>query len=1274
MSKRKCSIFVGEVEHKMLTDLSDYIDKTPQKERKVKQVHNILKRSGYMSSYSKVRGLYTDNTKLPDLKLINKIFPGLVSFKLMDMTRFDKKAGRGVNLYSVSVDPDVLKKLIPITSDMNFNSMYERDMWLKNEGKGERKSADPGITFKTQEEAQDMLYDLAMRAKVSIESELKDIEDLPPEQRERKEKRLKQLKVGLSDVNAVEDFLVFVASNELEIKNAVHQFELIMSMPIEKRASLEVLNQIHHIKETLDSMHMIEELEDLATLHKTLERTRDEDKMKNLLDRIKNIQDRAKWLNREFEDQLIPILAESYIGFHHSGLDSQVQEIIDRIEKTGKWRIYASHVANSPSYKQLKRSWKAKEVGDEEYNEKARKMVIDALKERQYPDRTSLIRDMKRAHRDKSAFSYYFDPLMYSSEPLIQMFGKSIKEAEHKKNDRTRNLKYELAEKYKAFAEGKNESDVEKLYDSMIETTLVSTGKDDIEVLAFVSPTDDRRYIEEQRKAYREAAEKYDKPMLKDYPSEAEFRLEYENWKKDKARRRLYEQEIAQWHAKNSEPIEGWQDELQALEKAIDEAKNIYKKAKASKNPALIQNAENEIAGLERTMSRNLQYNTRTPRGEWIGPKKSKYRNKKYDALMKDEKAKEFYEYLLGVFREKQSKISKSKLTKNSWQEFQYMLPTIRKQEIDRLREQGIISAMKDKFSDAMTIQDTQDEFAKYNEATGEIKRAVPLYYMNVVDAKHVSKDVASSIYQFADMIHNYEEKNKLIGQVNLFVDIIKNRETLQLGPRGGELLNKIAKDIGYTIPGAKKGESYTYKHVKDFVDSVMFGQRSIKKEIGSLSLNELSSSLATWTALSTLSFNALQGLNQSILDNLIMSQEIAAGEFMDAGNLAWAKSRYWMEAGAVADIGKFAPETKLGKAIEFFDALTEFTDSDGKRLVGGKLRKALQLGNLMVVQQMAEHEVATTRMLALMDHMRGKLMDKDGKVIKNEEGKDANLYDVLVIDKKGKMSIDPRVANFDRYDFINMLQALGRRTNQTKGHFDSSNIKRQWYGKLLTLFRSWVVPGVRRRYGHNNIFNLSNIHVDEELGTVTQGMYVSFYNMLRESYWEKVSPLKTYKSMTVMEQRNIKRTLVEMSQLMTVKLLILALASIEDDDDLSDNYAFAFGKYQMYRINAELQQWLPFVGYKEAFRIAKSPIATARHVEKFFTLGNQLGNEFLYSLGWPMEEKEIFYMRNTAGWKAGQRKIWKSFENVIPLFRGVGVSKYPEEPTKYYTGDVYTN
>ena len=290
-------------------------------------------------------------------------------------------------------------------------------------------------------------------------------------------------------------------------------------------------------------------------------------------------------------------------------------------------------------------------------------------------------------------------------------------------------------------------------------------------------------------------------------------------------------------------------------------------------------------------------------------------------------------------------------------------------------------------------------------------------------------------------------------------------------------------------------------------------------------------------------------------------------------------------------------------------------------------------------------------------------MKDADGNVIMNEEGNPANLWDLLVVDKKGKMSVDPRVANFNKSDFINLLQGLSRRTNQTKGRFDRSLINRRWYGKLAMLFRNWMVP-IRRRYGHGG-FTGSTLHVDEELGAVTQGMYVSFYNMLAESIQKRQVPMTTYRTMTQMEKQNVKRTLVELSSLVSAFAIIAALSNLDDDEE---TYVTNFLLYQAKRYKMEMLQWTPLVGTKEAFRILKSPTATARPVEQGIALLEQvMFREVPYLVGLPVNESDIFYQRRTGRYNKGDRKLRKKIEDLIPVLRGLQKSQSPEEAAKWF-------
>ena len=290
-------------------------------------------------------------------------------------------------------------------------------------------------------------------------------------------------------------------------------------------------------------------------------------------------------------------------------------------------------------------------------------------------------------------------------------------------------------------------------------------------------------------------------------------------------------------------------------------------------------------------------------------------------------------------------------------------------------------------------------------------------------------------------------------------------------------------------------------------------------------------------------------------------------------------------------------------------------------------------------------------------------LNDSNGKVLKKEKGEEADLYDMLVIDKKtGVMSVDPRVANFSRLDFIGLVQGLSRRTNQTKGKIHSPMLQRRVYGKLIMLFRSWLLPGIRRRYGHGGG---STIRVDEELGAVTQGMYISFYNMLKETV---LTQELAYKKMSEMERQNVKRTMVELSAMIGAIALVGALADLDDDEE---SWASNFALYQAKRYHSEIKMWNPSGLFGETWRMMSSPTATARPVQAGFDLLSQISTELGYATGMPwIEEKDVIYQRRAGRFNKGDRKITKDFQDLMIGWRGFNKSfgEGPKEAYKWFT------
>ena len=1108
--------------------------------------------------------------------------------------------------------------------------------------------------------------DIVNELKVRIESEIYEIEQLPIKEQEKILLRKQRLRAGLEGVKNVEDLFKFVNAMADSLASAYSNYNKIMDLPLHERASYENMNAMFMIKTELDALSVIQPIKRLMLVKRKAGKITHEGNFAEMEDRIKHILDTALVLNEDFNDDILPMMADILSGYHNKALDPQLQAQIDNAREHKRTQGLNK---STIEYKELQKRHRKGDLTDAEFLDKKVELKIEQLKGKMIPGYGALLKQLKAEHKDKSYASYLFDPLIYSSDASIQLFVKSVQDANLKTDDATRKLKGDLKEEYDLFTEGKSEFDIEKLNNDLLEEITIGGKKR----LSLIQPIDVNRYEEERRNIKETLRKKYNAPQpMKGETWESQTVIDrWKAWRKSDTYTR-YNKEVQDWVDKNTQEIEGARELLKNLRSQIKQSAKLLRDIVTQKGKRTDEYSMQAVRlkALQDLLKQNYNNQLGKFRGDWVQPKRDVYANPKYAKIQSDTKLKRYYDFALKEFQKAHKMIGTAKMDKNAWDEFSYLMPSIRKKDIDRMKEQGLISGVKDMLKEGFSIVETDDEFGTYDQNSGELNKRVPVYYTNRVDAKDISRDIASSLYQFRHMAHNFKHKSEILGHVMLFRDMISNRKFMETNSAGVEYINKTAERMGFRMPLKKEGETNTFKSVDEWIDMVMFGQRELKQNFNifgkEMSWTKAVGTINSFTALNMLSFNLLQGVNQSILDNFAMFSEGIAGEFMNKSEWAWGKTKYWTEGGAINDIGRFMPRTKLGKAMEFFDSLTEFHDQEGKKLVGGKARKALQTGNLLFIQQAAEHELSGTRLLGLMRSLKGKLKDSNGNVIMNEEGKPADLYDLLKVDEKGVMSVDPRVDNFNRLDFIGLVHGLSRRTNQVKGKIHSDMASRRAQGKLVMLFRRWILPGFRRRYGHGG-FSGSTLHVDEELGAVTQGMYISFWNMMGESISNQSLPWTTYKKMTKMEQQNVNRTLVEYASLLSAMVAVGAILNLDDDEE---TWISNFMLYQAKRYQTEILQWTPVVGFEEALRILRSPTATARPIERGLSLMNHIVRRevpFLMGIPW-IDETDIYYQRKTGRFEKGDRKIRKKFEDLLPVVRGIRKSQTPREAYKWFT------
>ena len=1044
------------------------------------------------------------------------------------------------------------------------------------------------------------------------------------------------------------DFSDFVFARTQELEMRMLKAEIASKNPELTRAQkLELMNEIGDIKQSLDSLFNRET--DKSTTHKMrklllksdIEGAAEEDVQKlksDLADSLARLED----LNDQYAEILIPVTADILTTYDNTDLDGEIEKEVARLRETKDITNFTKRAFynKDPKHIELRRKLKNGEISEEEFRDQALELKIETVKNRR-PGREQLIQEMTEAHTSKGWFSHYMDPMVYSNEQNLQLFALAIKDALNNATENTRDFLFELEERYSELKAFKGSDFNEEQFNEDFLTTVEIDG---VKMLSLVTKYDNQSFYENFNNFKSEIDEKFG-PI----PTDRSELIKWRKSPKGKAHRRA----IRKWYKENTVPKGGFEAaEAKRLELAT-EIEVVSQKIEQEED----RDRKNMLY-TERDQLREEYFSNYALDGTFMGklaePNDS-YLSDKYKKIDNTPELKEYYDFIVERYAQAQKKIGKSQLFIHPWDEMSYIMPSVRKDGLATLQQEGWKGLIEEQVRDFSRL-DTDTQFGVMTTEDGERVKSIPRFYTNRVDAKDVSRDIAASMAQFTHMANMFEEKAKTVGLVNAMVDIHAKRKTIPTDKTGMPLLDQISKLARGVTEGVVKESpenNRAYQHLVEYVDSVFYGQFDLEQ--GSFlgaDISKLAGKAAGLTAVTNLAFNTLQVGNQFILDNLMGAEEGIAGQFYSKSNVAYAGRTYMAEKGALSDLGAFVPKSKLGQAMQMFDALVEVTDNIGDKVTGSKLKKAIQNDNFFALQHAVEHETSAVRMLALLDSYKGKLKDADGNVILTEDGKEANLYDLLIKDVKGKYMIDPRVANVTRSQVIARLHGINKKANQIKGSQDRSMGQRRALGKLLLLFRNYFTPGYRKRFGHNEQY-----HVDHEVGDFTKGMYTSLMNYFTLAVLEGQGP-SVYQMMSETDRQNLRRSMYEAALALTTWLVYTTLnAAMEDDDD--DDYITAFTAYQARRLQTELLQ---FVSPGEFIRMVKSPMATVNWIEKYMNLGEQiLLKEPGYAFG-VVDEDDIFYQRRTGSAEKGDRKVLGQLKRALPVLNGYQTSFLRDE------------
>ena len=889
----------------------------------------------------------------------------------------------------------------------------------------------------------------------------------------------------------------------------------------------------------------------------------------------------------------IPLMAKFLLGFKTDvSAESQVQ-----IDKTRK---QIEDIIADPKVADIKKKKRIAEL-----EERITKFQGFSIDEQQMIDL------LKQVNQDESILDFLISPLISSEDSALALFAKAIKSKLETARLDDIKIEREVASDFEAYKKSTraNQDNVAKFNEGIYEE-LVSYHKDketgeikQSKRMAFVQEYDITAYRKAEAEMYASVGPKQEGTGLAS----------------DEAREKHRKVKIGIWYSRNT----------QLRPKAEIDA--IIAAKQKELNAGIITHGEYEAW----TWSKEYKSAISMP--------SKKYLNSKWTALYNPDgtpkNAKGIYhKQLLDRYLKAQEKLPPSK-------QKGYILPSVPKTDLERAVANGIINTVTTNIKDATQFQAYDVEFG-LGTLSKEGVKFLPAFYTQSMQAEDVSLDLARSVLLFSAMANRYEALDEVSDEIALFKTIIGERVVAETNSKGKPIIDAFANKLGYTEYLRQNGLSNSKMHVNAFLDMVVYGEMQKAEEILGFSGAKITNTISAFSAITTISMDLLKGIANNLQGNIQMIIEANSAQFFAKKDLAAGKRFYNKSIPSMlGDFGKPVPTSLVGMLMDRYDAIQgNFKDTYGKNITASMARKLFSSNTLFFNQQLGEHEIQVSGMLALMNAT--KLIDK-------ASGQEISL--LAAHEKYGAEGVEENTdfTERKRQDFQNRLHALNKRMHGVYNDFDKGTMQRYSLGRLSIMYRKHLVPGYKRRW--------KDLSMDEELGMFTEGFYRTFWNtFIRDLRDYKFNLMQNWSTYTPFEKAQIKRTIAEITIVLTTAALIAILKSMvsdDDDDELKKNFAYNFVLYEMIRMRSETAS---YINPNDAYRVVKSPSAMTTTLERGIKFADQFFVEW--------DPEKLSYTRDQGVWHKGDNKSWAYF---LKLMGYSGYNITPEAAVKSFEGTL---
>lgn len=596
--------------------------------------------------------------------------------------------------------------------------------------------------------------------------------------------------------------------------------------------------------------------------------------------------------------------------------------------------------------------------------------------------------------------------------------------------------------------------------------------------------------------------------------------------------------------------------------------------------------------------------------GEFLRPI-DKYKNPKFTQLMQDS----YYKALYKTYKDANDKAHPAKRLKFG------IIPQVEKGSYDKFLTGNNLTAdsLKKSIGDSLSVTAYDKDYGIQTPSGKSVKHIPILFTSYRLDADRLSLDLLQSTLAYSQNVNNYQRMSNIEPYISLLTDMVEGnadfdieaRKVLETNNKGVPMLNAITK-----LVNVKKGSASNVNiALMEFIDKVMYNEKEIQATIfNNISVNKLSGMVLKYSALNSLAFNLVSGVNNVIIGQYNNLVEAVGKRYGTPGNLAKAQGIYTTNIlGIMNDIGRGIPMNKVSRLAVKYDAIQgNWKDNYGKNVSGTAAKKLFNSDAMFFMSKSGEHYIQVSGMLNMM------LSTK----VKTAAGEEISLYDAY--DEKGNLKPGVKWTKDDQFMFTQRLHKMNKELHGIYNNFDSPTLQRTWYGKLALLFRKYIYTGMMRRY--------STKYLDIEGGDVYEGYWNTFFTKLYNDIKNQKFDILTGKNLSKDEQAARAKTYVDLVTLISCMVIFAALSA---DDDEEESWMASHIMLQSRRLQQDISF---YVNPRDFIRLVKNPSVAIANWDNLINFVAQLVN--------PLEE----YERKAGIYEKGDYKIEKRIMDIVPV------------------------